>query len=89
MRRGLRKGLSELKEESGIAEVHRGLREDIAELKAYSALAAGNVAEASKLFEKAQGIPKDRLARVHLALGDRVKAEMLAKEACVGIRAAR
>ncbi len=54
---------------------------DAAELRAYSVLASGDKAQARKLFDEVSGIPKDRLARIYLALGDKEKAETLAKEA--------
>ncbi len=51
------------------------------ELKGYAALAAGKTTEAKALFDHVDYIPKDRRARLYLALGDKAKAEELAREA--------
>src|SRR5581483_1184381 len=50
------------------------------ELHAYAALAAGDKKKAGELFEKVKDIPKDRRARLALALGDNDKAVKLARE---------
>lgn len=53
----------------------------IAEARTYSALSAGNKTNALAHLAKAKDLPKDELARLHLALGDNAKAEQLALEA--------
>lgn len=53
----------------------------IAELRILIALKEGNFAAAKEQVAKATGIPKERLARLHFAAGDKAKAETLAQEA--------
>ncbi|MEN9575836.1 MAG: putative peroxiredoxin [Verrucomicrobiota bacterium] len=53
----------------------------IAELRILSALKEGNFTAAKDQLAKATGIPKERLARLHFAAGDKAKAETLAAEA--------
>ncbi|MSS99700.1 MAG: redoxin domain-containing protein [Pedosphaera sp.] len=52
-----------------------------AEARTYAALAAGNTTNALAHLAKAKDLSKDELARLHLALGDKTKAEQLALEA--------
>lgn len=53
----------------------------IAELRILVALKEGQFAAAKEQLAKATGIPKERLARLHLAAGDKAKAVQLAQEA--------
>ena len=53
----------------------------IAELRILIALKEGQFAAAKEQLAKATGIPKERLARLHFAAGDKAKAEQLAQEA--------
>ncbi len=53
----------------------------IAELRVVAALKEGQLATAKEQLAKLTGVPKDRLARLHLAVGDKAKAEQLAQEA--------
>ena len=53
----------------------------IAELRILIALKEGQFAAAKDQVGKATGIPKERLARLHFATGDKAKAEQLAQEA--------
>ncbi|KAF0177005.1 MAG: alkyl hydroperoxide reductase/thiol specific antioxidant/Mal allergen [Limisphaerales bacterium] len=53
----------------------------IAELRILIALKEGQFASAKERLSKATGIPKERLARLHFAVGDKAKAEQLAQEA--------
>jgi peroxiredoxin len=53
----------------------------LAELSAYDLLAGGDKAKAAEAFAKINDIPKERLARLWLDLGDPKKAETLAREA--------
>lgn len=53
----------------------------VAELRILVALKEGQFAVAKEQLAKATSIPKDRLARLHFAAGDKVKAEQLAQEA--------
>ncbi|PAW85466.1 MAG: alkyl hydroperoxide reductase [Pedosphaera sp. Tous-C6FEB] len=53
----------------------------VAELRILIALKEGQFAAAKELVAKATGIPKDRHARLHFAVGDPAKAEQLAQEA--------
>ncbi|MEW6302034.1 MAG: redoxin domain-containing protein [Verrucomicrobiota bacterium] len=57
------------------------LESALAELRALSALAKGNVATAREQLGKTKDIQKERLARTWLELGDKQKAEQLAREA--------
>lgn len=52
----------------------------IADLRLTRALAAGDHAAVRAELAKAKDIPSARLARIHLALGDHVKAEQLARD---------
>lgn len=56
----------------------------LAELRALAAIAAGDRAEATNQLAKAKDIPKERLARHYLRLGDKAKAEQLARDAAKG-----
>ncbi len=53
----------------------------IAELRALVALKEGQFAAAKEQVAKLKDIPKERLARLHFAVGDKAKAEQLAQEA--------
>ncbi len=53
----------------------------IAELRILIALKEGQFTSAKEQLAKAAGIPKERLARLHFAAGDKAKAEQLAQEA--------
>ena len=53
----------------------------MAELRILVALKEGQFAAAKEQVAKATGIPKERLARLHFAAGDKAKAEQLAQEA--------
>ena len=53
----------------------------IAELEAYSALAKGDLTDAIKRFDSVKNIPKERLARIQLALGNKEQAEKDARDA--------
>ncbi len=53
----------------------------IAELRVLVALKEGQFAGAKEQVAKLKDIPKERLARLHIAAGDKAKAEQLAKEA--------
>ncbi len=53
----------------------------IAELRILIALKEGNFTAAKEQLAKASGIPKERLARLHFAAGDKAKAAQLAQEA--------
>ncbi len=53
----------------------------IAELRALVALKEGNFTAAKEQVAKLTGVPKERLARLHFAAGDKAKAEQLAQEA--------
>ena len=53
----------------------------IAELRILIALKEGQFAAAKEQLAKATGIPKERLARLHFAAGDKARAEQLAQEA--------
>ncbi len=52
----------------------------ITELQAYAALARGDKKKAGELFDQVKDIPKDRQARLALALGNNDKAVKLARE---------
>ncbi len=52
----------------------------LAELRGYLALSRGEKDEATKQFDAAKDIPKERLARAWLAAGDKEKAEKLIRE---------
>jgi peroxiredoxin/tetratricopeptide (TPR) repeat protein len=56
----------------------------LAELRALAALAAGNRTEATNQLARAKDIPKERLARHYLRLGDKSKAEQFARDAVKG-----
>ena len=53
----------------------------VAELRCLLALKEGKVAEAKEQLGKLKEVPRDRLARMHFAVGDKGKAEDFAKEA--------
>ncbi|MFM8470008.1 MAG: redoxin domain-containing protein [Limisphaerales bacterium] len=53
----------------------------VSELRILIALKEGQFASAKEQLSKASGIPKERLARLHFAAGDKAKAEQLAQEA--------
>ena len=53
----------------------------VSELRILLALKEGEFASAKEQLGKASGIPKERLARLHFAAGDKAKAEQLAQEA--------
>lgn len=53
----------------------------VAELRILIALKEGQFAAAKEQVVKAIGIPKERLARLHFAAGEKTKAEQLAQEA--------
>lgn len=53
----------------------------IAELRILIALKEGQFVTAKEQLAKATGIPKERLARLHFAAGDKAKAEQFAQEA--------
>ncbi|GDY19927.1 hypothetical protein LBMAG56_12720 [Verrucomicrobiota bacterium] len=53
----------------------------VAELRCLLALKDGKVAEAKEQLPKLKEVPRDRLARMHFAAGDKGKAEEFAKEA--------
>ena len=53
----------------------------VAELRVLVALKEGQFAAAKEQVAKLTGVPKERLARLHFAAGDKVKAEQLAQEA--------
>jgi len=53
----------------------------ITELRILIALKEGQFTAAKERLGKAAGIPKERLARLHFAAGDKAKAEQLASEA--------
>lgn len=53
----------------------------VAELRILIAVKEGQFAAAKEQLAKATGIPKERLARLHSAAGDRAKAAQLAQEA--------
>jgi peroxiredoxin len=53
----------------------------IAELRILVALKEGQFASAKEQLAKATSLPKERLARLHFAAGDKVKAEQLVQEA--------
>lgn len=53
----------------------------IAELRVLIALKEGNFTAAKEQVAKLTGVPKERLARLHFAAGDKAKAEQLAQEA--------
>ncbi len=68
-------GLKEPKSENA------DLEKSIAEVRGYMALRMGNTAEATKQFDAAKSMPKCRMARVRMALGQGAEAEKLAREA--------
>ena len=53
----------------------------VAELRVLVALKEGQFAAAKEQVAKLTGVPKDRLARLYFAAGDKVKAEQVAQEA--------
>ncbi|MBI5801028.1 MAG: redoxin domain-containing protein, partial [Verrucomicrobia bacterium] len=53
----------------------------VAELRVLVALKEGQFAAAKALLAKTNSIPKERLARLHFAAGDKAKAEQFAQEA--------
>ncbi len=53
----------------------------VAELRCLLALKDGRVAEGKEQLPKLKEVPRDRLARMHFAVGDKGKAEEFAKEA--------
>jgi peroxiredoxin len=53
----------------------------LAELRALAAIRAGDNTEATSQLVKAKDIPKERLSRHYLRLGDKAKAEQLARDA--------
>ena len=66
----------------------RGFKNDIdaavksvRELTAHLALAERNLPDAKKLFGEVKGIPRERMSRIHLALGDKESAEKDALQA--------
>jgi peroxiredoxin len=52
----------------------------LSELRGFEALSRGNLAQAKAAFESANDIPRDRLARIALQLGDKDRAVKLARE---------
>ncbi len=60
------------------------LESAIAEARTYAGLATGNKTNALDHLAKTKDLPKDELARLHLALGDKAKAEQLALESLKG-----
>jgi peroxiredoxin len=63
------------------SETIRAIENAAAELKGFEAVSEKQLEAARKQFEQAKNIPKERLARIYLQLGDKTKAEQLAKEA--------
>lgn len=59
----------------------KSLNDGVAELNAYAGLLVGTKETAGTLLDQVNGIPKDRLARLYLRVGDQEKAERLAREA--------
>jgi peroxiredoxin/tetratricopeptide (TPR) repeat protein len=57
------------------------IEDALTELRGYACLARGEKDKAREAFEQSHGIPKVRLARLWLELGDATKAETLAKDA--------
>ena len=53
----------------------------VAELRCLLAMKEGKVAVAKEQLAKLKDVPRDRLARMHFAVGDKGKAEAFAKEA--------
>ena len=53
----------------------------VAELRCLLALKDGTVADAKEQLAKLKDVPRDRLARMHFAVGDKGRAEDFAKEA--------
>jgi peroxiredoxin/tetratricopeptide (TPR) repeat protein len=66
------------------AEKIKSIERAIKELKAYEALAEKKMEEARKQFEELKDLPKERLARIYWEIGDKEKAEELAREAVQG-----
>ena len=61
-------------------------KSQIAELEAYASLVKGDLTGAKQKFESVRGIPKDRLARIQLVLGDKEQAEKNARDAANNAR---
>lgn len=59
----------------------KGLEQAIAEVRTYEALAAGSLTEAAKQLDLASKIPMTRAARLRLQVGQKDKAEQIAREA--------
>ena len=59
----------------------KSMEKSLQELRLYELVAREKNDEASKLLDDLKDIPKERLAKLHLKLGDKEKAAKLAKEA--------
>ncbi len=59
----------------------KNIEKALVEARLQQALSQGKTEEATKLVAEAEGIPKDRLSRIWLQLGDKDKAVKLAREA--------
>jgi peroxiredoxin len=59
----------------------KSMERSLIELEFYQLLASDKKDEARKQLDEVKDLPKERLARIHLQLGDKEKAEKLAKEA--------
>ena len=62
----------------------KSMERSLVELQFYQLLASGKKDEAGKQLDDVKDLSKERLARIHLQLGDKEKAEKLAKEALNG-----
>jgi peroxiredoxin len=62
----------------------KSMERSLTELQFYQLLAQDKKDEARKQLEELKDVPKERLARIHLQLGDKEKAQKLAKEALDG-----
>ncbi len=61
-------------------------KSQLVELEACSSLAKGDLVDAKKRFDSVKNIPKERLARIQLALGDKEQAEKNARDAAGNAR---
>ena len=62
----------------------KSIEKSLQELRLYELLARDKKEDAEKQLDEVKDLPKDRLARIHLKLGDKEKAIKLAKEAVEG-----
>jgi tetratricopeptide (TPR) repeat protein len=62
----------------------KSIEKSLQELRLYELLARDKKDEVEKQIEEVKDLPKERLARIHLKLGDKEKAIKLAKEAVEG-----